>query len=108
MICRNPGCISQCDYQSVAYYARRRYLEGIATVVLLREARNKDEKRMIVMASLLDVDDDTMRELMKGCDRGCLCRMLDMRTRLRFMLHQERNRVPVCHAQPAVKRTPII
>ncbi len=93
MICRNPGCVRRYDYDSVAYYARKRYLEGIATIVLLREAQTDDERRMVVLASLLDVDDDTLRELMKACGRGCRCQMLEMRTRLRFMLHRERNRV---------------
>ena len=95
MTCRNPGCIRQYDYDSVAYYARKRYLEGISTIVLLCEARTDDEKRMIVLASLLDVQDETLRGLMQACGRGCHCQMLEMRSRLRFMLHRERNRLEV-------------
>jgi hypothetical protein len=93
MTCRNPGCMKQTDYDRVAYYARKRYLDGVATIVLLCEARTEDDKRMIVLASLLDVDDDKLHDLMPGCGPRCRCQMREMRARLRFMIHQKRNRV---------------
>ena len=93
MTYHNPGCRNQqYDYDRVACYARRRYIEGVATIVLLGEAGSEDEKRMIILASLLDVDDDTLLQLVPLCGRRCQCQMLAMRARLRFMIHQERNR----------------
>ena len=64
MACQNPGCIKQTDYNRVAHYARKRYVEGIATIVLLCDARAKDERKRVVLASLLVIDDDKFRDLM--------------------------------------------
>ena len=92
MACQNPGCMKKYDYDSIAYYARKRYVEGVATIVLLCEAKNEDEKTLIVLASLLDVEDQRVRELMPHCSRQCQCLMLQLRNRLRIMIEHERCR----------------
>ncbi len=92
MACQNPGCIKQIDYQRVAHYARKRYVDGIATIVLLCAARAEDEKKLIVLASLLDIDDDKFRELMPSCNHKCQRRMFGLRDRLRTMVEAERCR----------------
>ena len=92
MTCQNPGCMKKYDYDSIAFYARKRYLEGVATIVLLCDAKTEDEKTLIVLASLLDVDDDRVRDLMPGCSHRCQYLMLELRNRLRVMIEQERCR----------------
>ncbi|MGB5278563.1 MAG: hypothetical protein WBO16_19530 [Gammaproteobacteria bacterium] len=89
MPCQNPGCIRQIDFDHIAYYARKRYVEGISTIVLLGAAKTDTEKAWIVLASLLDLDDDNIRELRPYCNHQCQQQMFDMRDRLKLMIEQE-------------------
>ena len=89
MPCHDPGCIRQFDFEHIAHYARKRYVEGISTIVLLTNARTETEKSLIALASLLDLDDDKIRELKPYCSGKCQQMMFDLRDRLRLMIEQE-------------------
>ena len=89
MRCSNPACINRYRYKQIAFYARRRYVDGVNTIVLLCDAKSEGEKALIILASLLDLDDGRVRELIPGCSRKCQCRMLALRDRLRAMIAQE-------------------
>lgn len=89
MPCQHPGCMRKYDFDHIAYYARKRYVEGISTIVLLCNAKTECEKTLIVLASLLDLDDDKIRELKPYCSETCRRKMFDLRDRLRSMLEQE-------------------
>ena len=90
MPCQHPGCMRNCDFEGIAHYARKRYVEGVSTIVLLCDAKTEGEKTLIVLASLLDLDDDKIRELKPYCSSQCQRLMFDLRDRLRLMLEQER------------------
>lgn len=90
MPCKHPGCMRQYDFDHIAYYARKRYVEGISTIVLLCNAETEKEKTLIVLASLLDLDDDRVRELKPYCGPKCQREMFELRDRLRSIIEQER------------------
>jgi hypothetical protein len=79
----------QYDFDHIAFYARKRYVEGISTIVLLCNAKTESEKTLIVLASLLNLDDDEIRELKPYCSPKCQRLLFDLRDRLRLMLEQE-------------------
>jgi len=89
MPCKHPGCMRRYDFDHIAYYARKRYIEGVSTIVLLCNAKTECEKTLIVLASLLDLDDDNIRELKPYCSPKCQRLMFDLRDRLRLMIRQE-------------------
>lgn len=89
MPCQHPGCLRRYDFDHIAFYARKRYVEGISTIVLLCNARSECEKTLIVLASLLDLDDDRIRELKPFCNLKCQDLMFDLRDRLKLMIEQE-------------------
>ena len=97
MPCQHHGCLRQYDFDHIAFYARKRYVEGISTIVLLCNAKTESEKTLIVLASLLDLEDDKIRELKPFCSRKCQRMMFDLRDRLRLMIEQE------CASQKAYK-----
>ena len=97
MPCQHPGCIRKYDFDHIASFARKRYVEGISTIVLLCNAKTECEKTLIVLASLLDLDDDSIRELKPFCSDKCQRLMFDLRDRLKLMLEQE------CHEPPVYK-----
>lgn len=89
MPCKHHGCMRQYDFDHIAFYARKRYVEGISTIVLLCNAKTESEKTLIVLASLLNLDDDEIRELKPYCSPKCQRLLFDLRDRLRLMLEQE-------------------
>jgi hypothetical protein len=89
MPCQNLACIRQIEFDRIAYFARKRYIEGVSTIVLLCAAESESEKTMIVLASLLDLEDDKIRELKPYCSHQCQRLMFDLRDRLKSMIEQE-------------------
>jgi hypothetical protein len=89
MPCKNPGCAKYFDFEQIAYYARKRYVEGISTIALLCNAKSEHEKVLIVLASLPDFDDESIRGLKPYCRDECQCEMLQLRDRLNEMLRSE-------------------
>ena len=92
MPCNNPECLRKHKYARIAFYARKHYVDGVNTIALLCEARSEDEKMQIVLASLLDLDDDGFGDLLPFCSHRCRCRMLDLRKQLRHMIALEGGR----------------
>ena len=90
MPCEHHGCLRQFDFEHIAFYARKRYVEGISTIVLLCNAKTECDKTLIALASLLDLDDDRIRELQPCCSDTCQRLMFDLRDRLRLMIRRER------------------
>ena len=89
MPCKDPGCIRKYNFDHIAFYARKRYVEGVSTIVLMCNAKSECEKVLIVLASLLDLDDDNIRQLKPYCSPECQRQMFDLRDRLRLMIDQE-------------------
>ncbi len=89
MPCHNPGCMRKYDYDHIAFYARKRYVEGISTIVLMCNAKTECEKTLIVLASLLDLDDEQIQELKPYCSHECQRLMFDLRDRLKLMVERE-------------------
>jgi hypothetical protein len=89
MPCQNPACIRQYDFDQIAFFARKRYVEGISTIMLLCSAKTESEKTLIALVSLLDLEDDKIRELKPYCSQQCQRLMFDLRDRLKSMLNQE-------------------
>ena len=89
MPCQNPDCIRQYDFDHIAFYARKRYVEGVSTMVLMCNAKTESEKTLIVLASMLDLDDDNIRQLKPYCSAKCQRHMYDLRDRLKLIIDQE-------------------
>ena len=89
MICRNPDCLGHYDFEKIAHYARRRFVEGCPTVTLLAQAESEREREEIALVSLLDVEDDQIRGLELDCRHARHCKVLDCRDRLKALLRDQ-------------------
>ena len=58
MACSTPGCLGNYDFDHIAYYARKRFVEGYDTVTLLEQARTEQEKEEIALVAMLDIEDN--------------------------------------------------
>jgi hypothetical protein len=89
MICQNPDCLGHYDFDNIAYFAKKRFVEGCNTVALLEQAESEREKEEIALVSLLDVEDDQIRDLELSCKHDKQCKVLDCRDRLKKMIQDE-------------------
>ena len=89
MVCRVPQCLGNYDFDHIAAFAKKRFIEGCDTVALLEQAVSECEKEEIALVSLLDVEDDQIRDLRLTCRHDGRCKVMDCRARLKTMIEEE-------------------
>ena len=93
MTCFNSECVTNSDFERIAFYARKRFIEGVDTITLMIQARDELEKREVALAALLDLDDDSIRELnLFTCDNQA-CKASSYRPKLQQMLTEMRPQI---------------
>lgn len=89
MACRNPGCLGNYDFEHIAFFAKKRFVEGYNTVTLLEQAESECEKEEIALVCLLDIEDDMIRDLQLSCSHADACKVIDCRDKLKKMIEAE-------------------
>ena len=89
MTCRNPKCLGNYDFDRIAFFARKRFVEGCSTVTLLEQAESECEKEEIALVCLLDIDDDKIQDLQLCCRHAEQCKVTDCRDKLKKMIEEE-------------------
>lgn len=84
-----PDCLGNYDFEHIAHYAKRRFVDGCDTVGLLAQAASEREREEIALVCLLDVQDDEIRDIELRCRHAGQCRILDCRDRLRRMIKEK-------------------
>ena len=92
MTCQNPRCLGNYDFDHIAYFAKKRYVEGYNTVALLEGAGSEREKEEIALVCLLDLEDDNIRDLQLCCTHSHACEVIDCRDRLKKIIEEELDR----------------
>jgi len=89
MVCHNPRCLGNYDFDHIAFFARKRFVEGCNTVTLLEQAESECEKEEIALVCMLDVEDDKIRDLQLCCRHASHCKVTDCRVKLKIMIEEE-------------------
>jgi hypothetical protein len=89
MACDNPGCLGNYDFDHIAFFARKRFVEGCSTVTLLEQAKSEREKEEIALVCLLDVEDNKIRDLQLCCRHADHCKVIDCRDKLKKIIEEE-------------------
>lgn len=89
MASRNPGCMGEYDFDHIAHFARRRFIEGCDTVSLMQQATSQREKEEIALVCLLDVEDETIKDINLSCRHANKCHVTTCRDKLRKMIEDE-------------------
>ena len=87
--CINPRCMGSYDFEHIAHYARKRFIEGFDTVALLQQATSQREKEEIALVCMLDVEEDVIRDLQLSCRHAEACEVTDCRDRLRELIERD-------------------
>jgi len=85
----NPRCMGSYDFEHIAYFARKRFVEGFDTISLLQQASSQREKEEIALVCMLDVDEEFVRNLKLSCRHADDCEVTDCRDRLRGMIERD-------------------
>ena len=89
MTCQNPRCLGNYDFDQIAYFAKKRFVEGFNTIALLEQAGSELEKEEIALVCLLDVEDDKIRDLKLCCTHSHDCEVIDCRDKLKGIIEEE-------------------
>ncbi|WP_455203738.1 hypothetical protein [Kaarinaea lacus] len=89
MVCRNPGCLGNYDFDHIAYFARKRFVEGCNTIALMEQATSEREKEEIALVCMLDVEDTQIRDLRLSCRYKGKCKVTSCRAKLKKMIEAE-------------------
>jgi hypothetical protein len=89
MPCHNPGCLGNYDFDHIAFFAKKRFIEGYSTIELMEIAKSEQEKEEIVLVCLLDVDNGKIRDLQLSCKHAGQCKTINCRDKLLKMLEGE-------------------
>lgn len=86
MGCQVPGCLGHYDFDQIAAFARKRFVDGVDTVSLMKQAGSEREKEEIALVCMLDIENDEIRDLKLSCRYGHECSIMDCRERLKSMI----------------------
>lgn len=96
----NSECMGNYNFDHIAYFTKRRFIDGRDTIALLAEllaaAKTEREKEEIALVCTLDLEDDKISELQVRCRYAGQCKTNDGRCKtddcikkLKIMIGQE-------------------
>ena len=89
MSCRIPKCMGSYDFEQIAFYAKKRFIDDCSTMDLMQAAKSEHEKEEIALVSMLHIANDQMVELELTCKYANKCKVMECRERLRKMISKE-------------------
>ena len=89
MSCRIPECMGSYDFDQIAFYAKKRFIDDCSTMDLMQAAESEHEKEEIALVSMLHISNDQMVDLELTCKYANKCKVMDCRERLRKMISEE-------------------
>ena len=89
MINRSPGCFGKYDFDHIADYAKKRFVDGYSTISLLKQAKSEIEKEEIALVCMLDVEDEIVLDVQLDCRYADECKVTNCRDKLRKLIEAE-------------------
>lgn len=89
MTIHNPGCFGNYDFDHIAKFAKKRFIDGNSTISLLQQARSKREREEIALVCMLDVDDEVVLDVELDCRYANDCKITNCRDKLRKLIETE-------------------
>ncbi len=87
-------CFGKYDIRELLPIVEKKFVDGLSTVELLKEAQNDEEKDKVAIVALLDLDDETVMNLLSDNKNGdANFHILSCRNRLKKTLrHMDMNK----------------
>lgn len=90
-----PECMGNYDFDNIAFFAKKRFIEGCNTIELMEAAKTQREKEEIALVCLLHVANNEILDLKLSCKHADKCKVMDCRERLINMIAEEIGTYPV-------------
>ena len=88
MTCYNPGCLGNYDFDKIALFARKRFIDGYSTIELMENASSDREKEEIALVAMLDLNDKTITDLELDCKHTGVCKVTNCRNLLKQIIKE--------------------
>ena len=75
----NPYCLGNYNFDNIALYARKRFIEGYNTIDLLQKAKSNRERQEIALVAMMDIDEETVDNLQLSCQYAEQCKVTSCR-----------------------------
>lgn len=85
----SPGCFGSYDFDRIAHFAKKRFVDGNSTISLLKQASSKTEREEIALVCMLDIDDETVLNVKLDCRYADDCKVTNCRDKLRSLIETE-------------------
>jgi len=95
MVSHIPECMGDYDFDKIAFFAKKRFIEGCSTIELMAAAKTQREKEEIALVSLLHVTNDKIQDIELTCKHASKCKVLDCREKLINKITEEIGICPV-------------
>jgi len=90
-----PECMGNYDFDKIAFYAKKRFVDGCNTIDLLETAKTIREKEEIALVSLLHVAKEEIQNLQITCNYASECKVMECREVLINKIAEEIGIYPV-------------
>ncbi len=85
----SPGCFGNYDFDNIAKFAKKRFVDGNSTISLLKQAHSETEREEIALVCMLDVDDEIVLDVKLDCRYADDCKVTNCRDKLRKLIEIE-------------------
>ena len=89
MVNRSPGCFGNFDFDRIAHFAKKRFVDGCSTISLLQQAQSDTEREEIALVCMLDVEDEFVLDVGLDCRYANECKVTNCRDKLRKLIEAE-------------------
>ena len=89
MVKRNPGCFGHYDFDHIADFAKKRFVDGCSTISMLTQAQSETEREEIALVCMLDVEDEIVLDVQLDCRYADDCKVTNCRDKLRKLIEAE-------------------
>ena len=86
---QSPGCFGHYDFEHIADFAKKRFVDGHSTISLLKQARSETEREEIALVCMLDVEDEIVLDIHLDCRYADECKVSNCRDKLRKLIDAE-------------------
>ena len=89
MVIHSPGCFGHYDFNHIASFAKKRFIDNESTINLLSHARTDTEREEIALVCMLDVEDELVLDVQLDCRYADDCKVTNCRDKLRQLIEAE-------------------
>jgi hypothetical protein len=107
MATSNPGCFGHYEFNHIAHFAKKRFVEGYSTISLIQQARSDTEREEVVLVCMLDIEDEFVLDIELDCRYVSDCKVTNCRDKLRSLIESElKAQGSNCEADSVQERRP--